>query len=132
MLPSSQLRSGPNAKAVRFETHPVSHSPSVSSIYTDQGLLPAFDSRDSDVFEYDEKHASEPQELLSVETAVDEPQLSPSVVASYKAAMLEAEAKARGQKLKKSLYLGSDKWLADRRKDAPVEPATPPRPYTFL
>lgn len=138
------------AKTVQFKTSSITQSecPSVSSMYTDHGrvslILPAFDSRDSEQvvkkrLPNDFDHV---QRLLGVEyPAVDEPQLSPSVVASYKAAMLEAEAKARCQKLKKSLYLGSDKWHADRRKDAAQldnspspAPATTPqsRPYNFL
>lgn len=38
---------------------------------------------------------------------------SPSVLASLKAAMLEAKAKAAANKNKKSIYLGSNRWLAE-------------------
>ncbi len=38
---------------------------------------------------------------------------SPSVLASLKAAMLEAEAKAKGRGNKKSIYLGSRRWLKE-------------------
>lgn len=75
---------------------------------------------------------------------------SPSVMASLKAAMLEAEAKAKANQSKKSIYLGSHKWLADYKgaTDDPVHmqhssdnqnntgdkkaQQGPTRPYNFL
>ncbi|SJX60923.1 uncharacterized protein SRS1_12149 [Sporisorium reilianum f. sp. reilianum] len=65
---------------------------------------------------------------------------SPSVLASLKAAMLEAQAKASAQPSKKSLYLGSTRWRAeyglaspghDEKEEEKKKPAAD-RPYNFL
>uniref|UniRef100_V5GWD3 Uncharacterized protein n=1 Tax=Kalmanozyma brasiliensis (strain GHG001) TaxID=1365824 RepID=V5GWD3_KALBG len=45
--------------------------------------------------------------------SVVEGERSPSVLASLKAAMLEAQAKANAQQAKKSIYLGSRRWKAE-------------------
>ncbi|CDR99185.1 hypothetical protein, partial [Sporisorium scitamineum] len=60
---------------------------------------------------------------------------SPSVLASLKAAMLEAQAKASAQPCKKSLYLGSTRWRAEYESlngHDPEEKKDSDRPYDFL
>lgn len=79
--------------------------------------------------------------LPTTQPGLLEGERSPSTLASLKAAMLEAEAKAKGRGNKKSIYLGSDKWRQEytgvgeeeeEEELAPKDEKAQDRPYKFL
>ncbi|TKY85269.1 hypothetical protein EX895_006349 [Sporisorium graminicola] len=126
----------PTLKTVRFHPaalhHTSSHIPSLvasTSVEVDAG---------------GSRFLMLPSPLPAAAAAVMEGERSPAVLASLKAAMLEAQAKASAQPCKKSLYLGSTRWRAEyenlsslgpdgpQHQEQPQKKMDVDRPYDFL
>lgn len=129
--PSRSFPSKPTLKTVRFHpTYPHVHDPSPIPSLSTSVEVSAGGSR----------FLMLPTPSPSPSAGVMEGERSPSVLASLKAAMLEAQAKASQQPCKKSLYLGSSRWRKEyenlaSHSDSQQEEAkdkVDDRPYDFL